>query len=101
MPALPSVWTRLRIATANRAAMLDRLAELDAALDQARAGGGERYVQRHHERGKLLARERIELLVDPDAPFLELTPVAGVRHGLPGRGQRGHRHRDRPRRPRA
>ena len=61
----------------NRAAMLARLAELDEALAQARAGGGERYVTRHHARGKLLARERIELLIDRDSPLLELCPVAG------------------------
>jgi acetyl-CoA carboxylase carboxyltransferase component len=53
----------------NRTAMLERIAELDAAQTQALAGGGERYTQRHHARGKLLARERIELLVDRDAPF--------------------------------
>jgi acetyl-CoA carboxylase carboxyltransferase component len=57
--------------------MLAQLAELDAALDNARAGGGDRYVQRHHARGKLLARERIELLVDEGSPLLELMPVAG------------------------
>ncbi len=61
----------------NRQAMLDRLAELDEALDAARAGGGERYAGRHHARGRLLPRERIELLIDRDAPFLELCPVAG------------------------
>ena len=60
----------------NRAAMLERLAELDEAVGTARAGGGERYTSRHHARGKLLPRERIELLVDRDAPFLELSPVA-------------------------
>jgi acetyl-CoA carboxylase carboxyltransferase component len=60
----------------NRDAMRARLAELEAALDAARAGGGPRYVQRHHARGKLLARERIELLVDRDSPLLELMPVA-------------------------
>jgi acyl-CoA carboxylase subunit beta len=60
----------------NRGAMLERLAELDAALDAARTGGGEKYVTRHHARGKLLPRERIELLLDQDAPFLELSPVA-------------------------
>src|SRR5262245_14042877 len=75
MPVLPSVLPP--DAAANRTAMLERLAELEAALDQARAGGGERYVQRHHDRGKRLARERIELLIDPDSPFLELMPVAG------------------------
>jgi len=60
----------------NRSAMLERLAELDTALDAARGGGGEKYVTRHHARGKLLPRERIELLLDQDAPFLELSPVA-------------------------
>jgi acetyl-CoA carboxylase carboxyltransferase component len=60
----------------NRGAMLERLAELESALDAARGGGGEKYVTRHHARGKLLPRERIELLVDRDSPFLELSPVA-------------------------
>jgi acyl-CoA carboxylase subunit beta len=62
---------------ANRAANLRLLAELDAQLELARAGGGARYVDRHRARGKLLARERIELLLDRDAPFLELSPLAG------------------------
>jgi acyl-CoA carboxylase subunit beta len=61
---------------ANREASLARLAELDTALAQARAGGGPRYVERHHARGKLLPRERIELLLDRDSPFLELSPLA-------------------------
>jgi acetyl-CoA carboxylase carboxyltransferase component len=60
----------------NRGVMLERLADLEAALDSARGGGGEKYVTRHHARGKLLPRERIELLVDQDAPFLELSSVA-------------------------
>jgi acetyl-CoA carboxylase carboxyltransferase component len=60
----------------NADAMRQRLAELDEALAAALAGGGERYAQRHHARGKLLPRERIELLLDRDAPFLELCPVA-------------------------
>jgi acetyl-CoA carboxylase carboxyltransferase component len=68
---------------ANRDAMLAQLAEVDAALDLARAGGGERYVTRHHQRGKLLARERVELLLDPDSPFLELMPVAGYGSEFP------------------
>jgi acyl-CoA carboxylase subunit beta len=62
---------------ANREAQLTALAELDAQLAAARAGGGARYVERHHARGRLLARERIELLLDPDAPFLELSTLAG------------------------
>src|SRR5688572_3025166 len=60
----------------RRAAMLAKLADLDAENAKALEGGGERYVTRHHERGKLTARERIELLLDPDTPFLELSPLA-------------------------
>ncbi|MEN8180985.1 MAG: carboxyl transferase domain-containing protein [Myxococcota bacterium] len=62
----------------NRQAMLARLAELSNLLAESRAGGGARYVERHHQRGKWLPRERIELLLDRDAPFLELSPVAAA-----------------------
>jgi acetyl-CoA carboxylase carboxyltransferase component len=61
---------------ANRAAMLEKIAQLDADHAKAVAGGGAKYVQRHHDRGKLLVRERIELLVDPGSPFLELSTLA-------------------------
>ncbi|WP_435137242.1 acyl-CoA carboxylase subunit beta [Actinacidiphila sp. bgisy144] len=61
----------------RRAAMLERLAEVEAAHQEALAGGGPKYVERHRRRGKLTARERIELLLDPDTPFLELSPLAG------------------------
>ncbi len=62
--------------TTNRAAMLRALAELDAEHARALAGGGGKAVARHRKRGKLLPRERIELLIDPDSPFLELSPLA-------------------------
>src|SRR6266487_3257999 len=60
----------------NRSANLRLLEEIDEQLARSRAGGGERYVARHRARGKLLARERVELLLDRDAPFLELSPLA-------------------------
>jgi acyl-CoA carboxylase subunit beta len=63
--------------TSNREAMLAKLADLDAQHAVAVAGGGEKYVERHHARGKLLPRERIELLIDPGSAFLELSPLAG------------------------
>ena len=62
---------------AGRGMTLGRLTRLEAALEEARAGGGEKAVTRHHARGKLLPRERVEMLLDQDAPFLELSPVAG------------------------
>lgn len=52
------------------------VASLREQLAEVAAGGGERYVKRHHDRGRLLARERIELLVDRDAPFMELSALA-------------------------
>ncbi|HEX6151195.1 acyl-CoA carboxylase subunit beta [Nocardioides sp.] len=61
----------------NREAMLEKLADLEAEHAKAVGGGGERYVERHHARGKLLPRERIELLIDPGSAFLELSPLAG------------------------
>jgi acyl-CoA carboxylase subunit beta len=64
------------IAGANRAGNLDRIAELRQQQALANAGGGPKYVDRHRERGRLLARERIDLLLDEDAPFLELSTVA-------------------------
>jgi len=60
----------------NRAASLAVLDQLDEQLELARAGGGERYAARHRDRGRLLARERIELLLDRDAAFLELSSLA-------------------------
>lgn len=62
--------------TENRTTMLERLAELEAEHGKALAGGGPKYVDRHRARGKLTARERVELLLDPDSPFLELSPLA-------------------------
>ncbi|WP_435746235.1 acyl-CoA carboxylase subunit beta [Nocardioides sp. SYSU DS0663] len=57
--------------------MLEKIAALDAEHATAVAGGGERSVDRHHARGKLMPRERIELLVDEGSAFLELSPLAG------------------------
>jgi acetyl-CoA carboxylase carboxyltransferase component len=60
----------------NRSAQLAALAALEEQLSLARAGGGPRYAGRHHGRGRLLARERVELLLDRDSPFLELSALA-------------------------
>ena len=62
--------------TEAASAAITKLDEIDAELANALAGGGPKYVERHHDRGKLTARERIELLVDADSPFLELSPLA-------------------------
>jgi 3-methylcrotonyl-CoA carboxylase beta subunit len=64
----------------NRKHMRGLVAELGRHLERVRAGGGEKAVERHHARGKLLARERVERLVDPGAAFLELSPLAA--HGM-------------------
>ena len=56
--------------------MLEKIAAVDAEHAKAVAGGGPKYTERHHKRGKLLVRERIELLLDPGAHFLELSTLA-------------------------
>lgn len=61
--------------------MEQHLEGLEAMLAEARGGGGAKYVERHRERGKLLPRERIELLVDRDSPLLELSPTAAAGTG--------------------
>jgi len=68
---------------ASREAMLELLQEVNRQLDVVLEGGGEQYVERHRKRGKLLVRERIELLLDRDSPFLELSPLAGYGTGDP------------------
>ncbi|HEY7857409.1 MAG TPA: carboxyl transferase domain-containing protein [Candidatus Nanopelagicales bacterium] len=60
----------------NREAQLAALADLEEQLDLVRAGGGAKYTARHHDRGRLMVRERIELLLDRDSPFLELSSLA-------------------------
>jgi acetyl-CoA carboxylase carboxyltransferase component len=62
---------------ARRQARLEALVEeLRARTAQVSAGGGERAIERHRSRGKLLARERIDRLVDPGTAFLELNALA-------------------------
>src|SRR5487761_567974 len=61
---------------ANRKGQLAAIAALTEQLELARAGGGPKYAQRHRDRGRLLARERIELLIDRDSPLLELSALA-------------------------
>jgi len=61
----------------NRSRMGGLVAELRARLAAARAGGGEEAVRRHREQGKLLVRERLERLLDPGTPFLEIGALAG------------------------
>ncbi|MAQ13657.1 MAG: acetyl-CoA carboxylase carboxyltransferase subunit [Sandaracinus sp.] len=61
----------------NRETALKRLEHIEAALAKANAGGGEKYTQRHLDRGKLLPRQRVELLLDRDSHFLEIGALAG------------------------
>ncbi|BDD10551.1 acetyl-CoA carboxylase carboxyltransferase subunit [Fulvitalea axinellae] len=55
--------------------LLDRLKD---ALSSSRFQGAEKYVERARARGRMLASERLELLLDQDSPFLELLPLAGL-----------------------
>jgi acetyl-CoA carboxylase carboxyltransferase component len=60
----------------NRDRLLALVAELKSRSHLARQGGGERYLQRHRSQGKLPVRERIDRLLDPGSPFLELSALA-------------------------
>ena len=60
----------------NRDDMLEQLAVIDDLLDQADMGGGERARARLRSRGKMPIRERIHHVLDPDTPFLEISPLA-------------------------
>jgi acetyl-CoA carboxylase carboxyltransferase component len=64
----------------NRAHMEGLVADLRERLADARKGGGDKALRRHREQGKLTARERIERLLDPATPFLEIAALAA--HGM-------------------
>ncbi len=79
-----SVDPRSETFRANRDAMTAALAEIEKLNATVVAGGGSsnpekaaKAVARHRDRGKLLPRERIAVLLDADSPFLELSPLAG------------------------
>lgn len=60
----------------NQADMLDLLGTIDELLDQAQLGGGQRALERLRSRDKMPIRERIAHVLDPDTPFLEISPLA-------------------------
>lgn len=72
----------------NYAAMETAVARLRVELKRSREGGGEKYVKRHRERGKLLPRERVEMLLDEGSYFLEIAALAGIsmENEFPGAG---------------
>jgi acyl-CoA carboxylase subunit beta len=86
----PVIRTRVDTSAAtyveNREKNLGVLSNVEKAQTAANQGGGEKYHKRHVERGKLLPRQRIELLLDRDSPFLEIAPLAGydVKGETPG-----------------
>ncbi|MGB4863749.1 MAG: carboxyl transferase domain-containing protein [Tepidiformaceae bacterium] len=77
VPELPSrVDLRDPQFKANRVRNLELSRDLRERLERVALAGGEDYVARHRNRGKLLARERIQRLIDPATTFLELSPLA-------------------------
>ena len=63
---------------ANAMAMRTLVADLNAQVAKAQDGGGEVARARHTARGKLLPRDRVQMLLDPGTPFLELSPLAAL-----------------------
>jgi 3-methylcrotonyl-CoA carboxylase beta subunit len=78
------------VGEANAAEWRRLIDELNLRRRAAAEGGSTKARERHVARGKLLARERVAGLIDPDSPFLE---IGGNR---PYRGPRGHDHCKRP-----
>ncbi|QTN22444.1 methylcrotonoyl-CoA carboxylase [Rhizobacter sp. AJA081-3] len=63
---------------ANAAAMRALVEDLNSKLAQIAQGGGDAARAKHTARGKLLPRDRVEMLLDPDTPFLEVAPLAAL-----------------------
>lgn len=63
----------------NKLAMLDLVKDLHAKIADIALGGDEKSRQKHVAKGKLLPRQRIDLLLDPGSPFLELSQLAAYR----------------------
>ena len=77
-PPLPSALDTGTAAFAqNRADMEEHLAVIEGLLDEADAGGGPESTARLRSRDKMPIRERIAYVIDPDSPFLEISPLAG------------------------
>ena len=78
---MPRITTRVDTTSeefrAAREGNLTLLADVEAVMADVRAGGSERAVGRHRDRGKLMVRERVDLLLDRGSPFLEIAPLAG------------------------
>ncbi|MBC7952718.1 MAG: methylcrotonoyl-CoA carboxylase [Rhodospirillaceae bacterium] len=79
---MPVLTTSLEPNADDRRAMTALVADLHARVAQAALGGGAQAQDRHHAKGKLLVRERIDRLLDPGSPFLELSQLAA--NGLYG-----------------
>jgi 3-methylcrotonyl-CoA carboxylase beta subunit len=74
---------------ANRNAMQAQVDDLRTVVDTIRQGGGEKAQARHKARGKLLPRERLNAVLDPGSPFLELSQLAAYKvyeDDVPGAG---------------
>src|SRR5690606_29697607 len=77
MPVVPSRGNpRSQAIIDNAAAMQAQVDDLKQQLERTAKGGSEAARAKHVARGKLLPRDRVERLLDPGAPFLELSPMA-------------------------
>ncbi|GBL03067.1 carboxyl transferase domain-containing protein [Glaciecola sp. KUL10] len=79
---MPVIKSKIQVNSAtfkqNSEHMLAQVNDLNATIAKLCQGGGEKYNQRHKSRGKLLARERIDALLDPGTAFLEISQLAAL-----------------------
>ncbi len=70
--------TNTQVFKDNREGMLELLKKLDGHLEESRFQGRDKHIDKARSQGKMLARERLDLVLDQDSPFLELLPLAGL-----------------------
>lgn len=77
MPVIKSaINTKSDAFAVNREHMVEQVNDLKSVIDTIKQGGGEKAAARHQSRGKLLPRDRINALLDPGSPFLEIGQLA-------------------------
>jgi 3-methylcrotonyl-CoA carboxylase beta subunit len=79
---MPHIQTQLNARSAefqaNAAAMRAVVDDLKVQIEKATLGGGDAARAKHTKRGKLLPRDRVQMLLDPGTPFLEMSPLAAM-----------------------
>lgn len=77
-PIQSKINTKTQVFKDNREGMLKLLEKLKGHMEESRFQGEQKHIAKARSQGKMLARERLDLVLDQDSPFLELLPLAGL-----------------------